>query len=68
MRQEIRDFVDVVPELSFRNKPLVIETDLTDEEYSLIDEGMRDYDRDHSTFTDWEIVKKELAAVSHPYA
>jgi hypothetical protein len=75
-RQELKSFIDAIPERSFevvRNflsylaepalhvgEPLVIETDLTDEEAELIAEGMRDYDRDPSTFTDWETAKKEL--------
>jgi hypothetical protein len=40
-----------------------IETDLTDEEAALIAEGMDDYDRDPSTFTDWDVAKKELVIV-----
>jgi len=73
-RQELKSFIDTIPEHSFgvvRNflsylaEPaptghLVIETDLTDEEAELIAEGMRDYDRDPSTFTSWEAAKKDL--------
>jgi hypothetical protein len=41
------------------NEPLIIEPASIDE-VALIEEGMKEYDHDPSSFTDWKTVKKEL--------
>jgi hypothetical protein len=74
-RQELKNFIDVIPERSFEvvrnflsyladtapvfNEPLVIEPADTDE-IAMIEEGIREYENDPSSFTDWKTVKKEL--------
>jgi hypothetical protein len=77
-RQELKRFIDVIPEHSFgvvKNflsylaepapsiyGPLVIEPADADE-IAMIKEGMAEYEKDPSTFTDWKTVKKELGLV-----
>jgi hypothetical protein len=38
------------------NEPIIIETDLTEEEHALIEAGMRDYERDPSSFVPLESI------------
>jgi len=73
-RQELKNFIDIIPERSFEvvrnflsyltdttpifNEPLVIEPADPDE-IAMIEEGMREYENDPSSFTDWKTVKKE---------
>ena len=74
-RQELKDFIDVIPERSFEvvrnflsyltdtapvfNERLVIEPADADE-IAMIEEGIREYEDNPSSFTDWKTVKKEL--------
>jgi len=74
-RQELKNFIDIIPERSFSvvrnflsyladtaqvfNDPLVIEPADTDE-IAMIEGGMREYENNPSSFTDWKTVKKEL--------
>jgi hypothetical protein len=74
-RQELKGYIDIIPERSFEvvrnflsylaetppffNEPLIIEPADT-EEVAMIEEGMREYERDPSTFTPWKTVKKEM--------
>jgi len=74
-RQELKDFIDVIPERSFEvvrnflsyltdttsvfNERLVIEP-ADANEVAMIEEGMREYENNPSSFTDWKTVKKEL--------
>lgn len=74
-RQELKEYIDVIPERSFDvvrnflsylaetapvfNEPLVIEP-ADAEEAAMIEEGMREYEKDPSTFTPWKTVKKEM--------
>ena len=68
LRKEIKDYVDIVPEAKLpalkqllyliTDEPLIIETDLTDEEKQIIAEGMEEYKR--GTFISLEDVKKSL--------
>jgi hypothetical protein len=75
-RRELHGFIDAIPDqnletvrpiLSYMaaalDEPLVIETDLTDEEHTLIAAGMREYERDPSSFTPWEEVKRQAGLV-----
>jgi hypothetical protein len=75
VRQELKGYIDVIPERSlevvrnflsyiaetspFLNEPLVIEPADADE-IAMIEEGMREYEKDPSTFTNWKTVKKEM--------
>jgi hypothetical protein len=43
----------------------VIESDLTEEEHTIINEGMREYTEHPETFTLWEDVLKELEDKKH---
>jgi hypothetical protein len=45
------------------DEPLVIEPADADE-IAMIEEGMREYEKDPSAFTDWKTVKKEMGLVS----
>jgi hypothetical protein len=69
IRQELKSFIDVIPDHSlYALKPLlsvlaeteslVIETDLTDEEIALIDEGRRNRKEHPENFTPWAKVRK----------
>jgi hypothetical protein len=74
-RQELKSFIDVIPERSFGvvknflsylaepapsiDEPLVIEPADADE-IAMIEEGMREYEKDPSTFTDWKTVKMKM--------
>jgi hypothetical protein len=73
IRGELKGYIDVIsdhnlemvrPILSFLAKnpatdePLVIETDLTDEEVSMIDEGRRERKEHPENFTPWAKVRK----------
>jgi hypothetical protein len=74
-RQELKRFIDVIPERSFGivknclsylaepvfsiDESLVIEP-ADGDEIAMIEEGMMEYEKDPSAFTDWKTVKKEL--------
>jgi len=74
-RQELKGYIDVIPERSFEavrnflsyiaetppffDEPLVIEP-ANAEEIAMIEEGMREYEKDPSAFTSWKTVKKEM--------
>jgi hypothetical protein len=74
-RQELKNFIDVIPERSFEvvrnflsyladtasvfDEPLVIEPADADE-IAMIEEGMQEYEKNPSSFKDWSTVKKEL--------
>jgi hypothetical protein len=62
IRQEMHGFIDIMPERKLYalkslfevlndDEPLIIETDLTDEERAIIAEGEAEYERDPSSFT-----------------
>ncbi|MDR0551953.1 MAG: hypothetical protein LBG72_08060 [Spirochaetaceae bacterium] len=61
--ETVRPILSYMAETSAASDPLIIETDLTDEEHALIEEGMREYERDPSSFTDWEDVKREAGLI-----
>jgi len=74
-RQELKGYIDVIPERSFEavrnflsyiaetppffDEPLVIEP-ADAEETAMIEEGMREYEKDPAAFTSWKTVKKEM--------
>jgi hypothetical protein len=75
-RRELHGFIDAIPDqnldtvrpiLSYMaaslDEPFVIETDLTAEDHALIAEGMREYERDPSSFTPWAEVKRKAGLV-----
>jgi hypothetical protein len=45
------------------DEPLVIETELTDEERCWVAEGMKEYEEHPENFTSWADMKKELGLV-----
>jgi hypothetical protein len=55
----ISAFADTAPVF---DEPLVIEPADADE-IAMIEEGMREYEKDPSAFTDWKTVKKEMGLV-----
>jgi hypothetical protein len=55
LRNKARKHLD---RMSEPHKSVVIET-ADAEEISMIEEGMREYEKDPSTFTNWRTVKKE---------
>ena len=72
-RQELKGYIDDIPERSFgvvRNffsylaetspldEPFLIEP-ANEEEIAMIEEGVREYERDPSLFKDWKTIKKE---------
>jgi hypothetical protein len=75
VRQELKGYIDVIPERSFEvvrnflsylvetspvlNNSLIIESADADE-IAMIEEGMQEYEKDPSSFTNWETVKKEI--------
>jgi hypothetical protein len=68
LRDELHTYIDALPERSLPAlKPLLsllvepsytIETDLTDEETALIEDGMAEYQSDPSSFTPWAKVRR----------
>jgi len=69
IRQELKSFIDVIPDHSLyalkplllvlaETEPLVIETDLTDEEIAMIDEGRRNRKEHPENFTPWAKVRQ----------
>jgi len=73
-RQELKGYIDIIPERSFEvvrnflsylaetssvDEPFIIEP-ANEEEIAMIEERMREYERDPSVFKDWKTVKKEL--------
>jgi hypothetical protein len=81
-RQELKGYIDFIPERSFEvvrnllsylaetdpvfNGPLVIEP-ADAEEITLIKEGMKEYEKNPSTFTPWKTVKKEMGLTKPDY-
>ena len=67
LRKELKDYIETMPERNlYALKPLLavlaeplytIETDLTPEEISMIDEGMAEYRKDPSSFVSLESIK-----------
>jgi hypothetical protein len=61
VREEVLDYIDIIPDEKLEalrpllhllaDEPLIIETDLTDEEKRLIAAGMEEYDRNPDSFT-----------------
>ncbi|MDR1469633.1 MAG: hypothetical protein LBT00_10095 [Spirochaetaceae bacterium] len=78
VRQELKGYIDIIPEHSFGvvrnllsylaetspfpNDSLVIEPADADE-IAMIEEGMREYEKDPSSFTNWITVKEEMGIV-----
>ena len=72
LRKELHSFIDIMPEQNLTAlRPLmfvlagaydhpIIETDLTDEEHELIEEGVRRYHEDASSFVTLESVLEEI--------
>jgi hypothetical protein len=72
LRKELHSFIDIMPEQNLSAlRPLmvvlvgveespVIETDLTDEEHNLIEEGMQRYREDPSSFVTLESVLEKI--------
>jgi hypothetical protein len=73
IKGELKGYIDAIPDrdlemvrpiLSFlagnpgADKPLVIETDLTDEEVAMIDEGRRNRKEHPENFTPWAKVRQ----------
>jgi hypothetical protein len=66
LRKELKDYIEAMPERSlYVLKPLLstlamppytIETDLTDEEIAMIDEGMAEYRADPASFIPLESI------------
>ena len=68
LRQEIKDYVDIISDSKLpalkqlltliTDEPLIIETDLTDEEKAIIAQGMEEYKQ--GGFISLDDVRKEL--------
>jgi hypothetical protein len=67
IRQELKSFIDVIPDHNLyalkplltvlAEEPVVIETDLTDEEHALIAESVERYHKDPSSFVPLESIR-----------
>jgi hypothetical protein len=67
LRKEIHNIVDALPDrslpvirplLSFLIEPPVIETDLTNEENTMIEESLAEYRADPSSVTPWQKARR----------
>ena len=69
LRQEVHAFIDTLTERSLYalkpllnvlsdNEPLIIETDLTDEEHELIADTVKEYHEHPENFMSWKDVKR----------
>jgi hypothetical protein len=69
LRKELHTFIDMIPERNLYalkplltvlvDEPIVIETDLTDEEHKLIEEGVQRFYADPSSFVPLENIMSE---------